>query len=106
MIKHLVTSMRMLHNAPSVREFRSKILVKNLPWTVGDIELAQHFSQFGKVKEATVLYDMDTKLPRGFGYVEFMSREHYQTALNHQFHMLEGRLLDLEPASKYTKDEY
>lgn len=100
MFKHLTSSIRMLRTAPSEGEFGWKIFVKNLPWTVGDTELAQHFSQFGKVKATAVQYDSNSKLSRGYGFVTFLSREHYQTALNHQSHMLEGRLLEVQPATE------
>ncbi|MFV9506521.1 MAG: RNA recognition motif domain-containing protein [Oscillochloridaceae bacterium umkhey_bin13] len=47
-----------------------KLFVGNLPWSVGDEELAQVFSPHGEVQSARVITDRDTGRSRGFGFVE------------------------------------
>ncbi len=47
-----------------------KLFVGNLPWSVGDEELARVFSSHGEVQSARVITDRDTGRSRGFGFVE------------------------------------
>jgi RNA recognition motif-containing protein len=47
-----------------------KLFVGNLPWSVGDAELTQIFSNHGEVQSARVISDRDTGRSRGFGFVE------------------------------------
>ena len=47
-----------------------KLFVGNLPWSVGDDELAQIFTPHGDVQSARVITDRDTGRSRGFGFVE------------------------------------
>lgn len=47
-----------------------KLFVGNLPWSVGDDELARIFAPHGDVQSARVITDRDTGRSRGFGFVE------------------------------------
>ena len=47
-----------------------KLFVGNLPWSVGDDELARIFTPHGDVQSARVITDRDTGRSRGFGFVE------------------------------------
>jgi RNA recognition motif-containing protein len=47
-----------------------KLFVGNLPWSVGDEELAHVFGTHGEVQSARVITDRDTGRSRGFGFVE------------------------------------
>ena len=47
-----------------------KLFVGNLPWSVGDAELAEIFADHGEVQSARVISDRDTGRSRGFGFVE------------------------------------
>jgi RNA recognition motif-containing protein len=47
-----------------------KLFVGNLPWSVGDAELTEIFSNHGEVQSARVISDRDTGRSRGFGFVE------------------------------------
>ncbi len=47
-----------------------KLFVGNLPWSVGDEELAGMFAPHGDVQSARVITDRDTGRSRGFGFVE------------------------------------
>ena len=46
------------------------IYVGNLPWSAGDQELEDLFSQFGNVQRSRVILDRETGRSRGFGFVE------------------------------------
>lgn len=52
----------------------STIFVRNLPFTCGDEDLADHFSQFGSVRYARVVYDQSTERSRGTGFVCFRNK--------------------------------
>nr|BFD61622.1 hypothetical protein BdHM001_03030 [Bdellovibrio sp. HM001] len=47
-----------------------KLYVGNLPYSVDDEALHQHFAQFGAVDSAKVIMDRDTGRSKGFGFVE------------------------------------
>ena len=60
----------------------AKLYVGNLPYTVGDEDLRNLFSQAGTVKEATVIKDRDTRRSKGFGFVEMETQAEAETAIN------------------------
>jgi RNA recognition motif-containing protein len=76
-----------------------KVFIRNLPWTVSSHELRTYFSQFGYVTRATVLYNNDTGLSRGFGYVDFNKREAFEAVMSQPQHILEGQRLRVEEGS-------
>ncbi|MBO9667273.1 MAG: RNA-binding protein [Bdellovibrio sp.] len=47
-----------------------KLYVGNLPYTVDDEALHNHFAQFGAVDSAKVIMDRETGRSKGFGFVE------------------------------------
>ncbi|CAF2633755.1 unnamed protein product [Rotaria sp. Silwood2] len=73
-----------------------KLFIRNLPWTISSHELRTYFSQFGYVTRATVLYNNDTGLSRGFGYVDFNKREAFEAVMSQPQHILEGQRLRVE----------
>lgn len=75
-----------------------KIFVSNLPWTVGHRELKQYFSQYGYVTTASVVFDKDTGLSKGFGFISFSTEGGHSSAVQKSGHSLEGNLLVLQPA--------
>ena len=50
-----------------------KLYVGNLPWSIGNQELEDLFSNYGAVTSVNVITDRDTKRSRGFGFVELDS---------------------------------
>lgn len=74
-----------------------KVFVGNLPWTVGHMELRQHFSQFGHVVSSNVNFDRSTGMSKQYGFVTFGNRTGYDAALNKSTHLLEGHILDVNP---------
>ena len=57
------------------------IYVGNLSYDVGDRELEKAFSEFGAIKSVKIVSDMATGRSRGFGFVEFESREDGERAI-------------------------
>jgi len=47
-----------------------KIYVGNLSFQTSENDMRELFSQFGEVKDATILLDRETGRSRGFGFVE------------------------------------
>ncbi|XP_067005343.2 SRA stem-loop-interacting RNA-binding protein, mitochondrial-like [Anabrus simplex] len=76
-----------------------KLFVGNLPWTVGHRELKTYFSEFGHVVTASVVFDRNTGISRGYGFVIFSIQGGYENATNRQNHSLEGNTLSIQPAS-------
>ena len=53
----------------------AKLFVGNLPWSMTGDELQEIFSQFGEIKEVTLITDRMSGRSKGFGFVEFVSEE-------------------------------
>ncbi|XP_075232073.1 SRA stem-loop-interacting RNA-binding protein, mitochondrial-like [Lycorma delicatula] len=83
----------------SVARSLRKVFVGGLPWTVGTNELRQYFSEFGHVVNAFVIFDRNTGLSRGYGFVTFGNPAGFNSALNQQKHILEGNVLQIQPAN-------
>lgn len=60
----------------------NKIYVGNLPFSVTDDSLGQHFAQYGNVQSARVIKDTHTGRSKGFGFVEMSTDEEAQAAIN------------------------
>lgn len=71
-----------------------KLYVGNLPWSIGDDQLASMFSQAGTVVSASVIIDRFSGRSKGFGFVEMASQAEADAAIA-QFNEteLEGRKL-------------
>lgn len=61
--------------ANHITDNSSTIFVRNLPFTVLDPELKEHFNQFGPVRYARVVMDRQTDRPKGTGFVCFFNVE-------------------------------
>ncbi|XP_059470436.1 uncharacterized protein LOC132193656 [Neocloeon triangulifer] len=77
-----------------------RIFVGNLPWTVGHQELRHYFSEFGNVASAYVVFDKNTGMSRGYGFVSFGNQNAFANAINKQNHLLEGNNLTVNPAQQ------
>lgn len=76
-----------------------KLFVANLPWTVGNKELKLYFSKYGHVSSASIVYDKNCGMSRGFGFVSYSNQSGFNAAVNQSVHALEGRALTVQPAS-------
>ncbi len=59
----------------------TRIYVGNLPYSADDQQLAQLFSAFGDVVEATIVMDRATGQSKGFGFVEMANDEDARKAI-------------------------
>jgi cold-inducible RNA-binding protein len=59
----------------------TRIYVGNLPYTADSQQLAQMFSAYGVIVDATVVIDRSTGQSKGFGFVEMTTDESVQRAI-------------------------
>ena len=67
----------------------TRIYVGNLPYTTDNEQLAQLFSAFGDVVEASVVMDRDSGRSKGFGFVQMSSDDAARNAIT----ALDGTIL-------------
>lgn len=71
----------------------SRLYVGNLSYQTTDESLREFFSAAGAVKETEVVMDRQMGRSKGFGFVEMMTEEEAQNAIN----VLNGKMLDQRP---------
>ena len=84
-----------------------KIYVGNIPHSLRDEELSQHFQTYGQVASAAVLKDKFTGESRGFGFVEMTAKAEAEAAiagLNGK--PLNGRTLTVNEARPKTESSF
>ncbi|KAG6403758.1 hypothetical protein SASPL_135989 [Salvia splendens] len=85
----------------------NRLYVGNLAWGVDNLTLETLFSEQGKVKEATVVYDRDSGRSRGFGFVTYGSAQEVDNAIRSFDGMdLNGRSIRVSRAEARPKREY
>lgn len=60
----------------------AKLYVGNLPYSVTEARLEEHFSQHGKVVSARIITDKFSGRSKGFGFVEMESDEQAERAIS------------------------
>ncbi|KYG60555.1 RNA-binding protein [Bdellovibrio bacteriovorus] len=76
-----------------------KLYVGNLPYSVDDEALHQHFAQFGAVDSAKVIMDRETGRSKGFGFVEMADDNAADTAIEKANGIeLSGRAINVSEA--------
>lgn len=68
-----------------------KIFVTSLPWKATDGDLEKFFEKYGTVVSAQVIIDRDTGRSKGFGFVEFASKDQADYALDADGTEMDGR---------------
>ncbi len=77
----------------------SKLYVGNMSYNVSEDDLRELFSQAGEIKEVTLIMDRDTRRPKGFGFVEFVTQADAEKAIQmFNDHELDGRRLTVNMA--------
>jgi RNA recognition motif-containing protein len=76
-----------------------KLYVGNLPFSIDDAALKDHFAQVGAVESATVISDRATGRSKGFGFVEMGTDELAKQAIE-KFHQtdFDGRTITVAEA--------
>lgn len=75
-----------------------KIFVGGLPSTVNETDFKKYFEQFGTITDVVVMYDHNTKRPRGFGFITYNSEEAVDRVLLKTFHELNGKMVEVKRA--------
>ena len=77
----------------------TRLYVGNLAYSITSQTLEQLFSEFGQVKDATVVQDRDTGRSKGFGFVEMSDNGAAQAAIQGMnLKEIEGRCLTVNEA--------
>ena len=77
----------------------TRLYVGNLAYSVTSQSLEQLFSQFGQVKDASVVQDRDTGRSKGFGFVEMSDNAAAQAAIQGMnLKEVDGRCLTVNEA--------
>lgn len=77
---------------------KKKIFVGGLSPNVDDCQLGDYFKKFGVITRAIVITDINTKLSRGFGYVEFAREESANIVMENDRHYLGGAWVEVKRA--------
>lgn len=77
-----------------------KIFVGGLSQTVTEDDLRTHFSYYGQVTQAKILYDGVTGNSRGFGFVLFVDDACVFRVLQQQKHKIHGKLAEVKRFAK------
>jgi RNA recognition motif-containing protein len=67
-------------------------IVGNLSWTTTELALGRHFEQYGDIKSVKIIEDFNGR-SKGFGYVEFESKNTVAAALKADGSELDGRTI-------------
>ena len=82
-----------------------KLYVGNLPYSVGNKELAEMFASYGEVSEAMVIMDKFSGRSKGFGFVTLTSDEAAQKAITEMNgKQIEGREIKVNEAKPMDPD--
>jgi RNA recognition motif-containing protein len=53
------------------KSIRDKVFVGGLDYSMRDIDLKDHFEQYGRIKDYQIIRDPVSRSSRGFGFVKF-----------------------------------
>lgn len=59
-----------------------KLYVGNLPFTAGEDQIRDLFSQYGTPDSVRLITDRETGRPKGFGFVEFSNDQEAKNAMS------------------------
>lgn len=90
--------------AEHVSSGHRKLFVGGLGWDTKRAELHDYFSQFGPLVQAEVMYNRDTGVPRGFGFVTFMNENDADAAMAKRHHQINHKTAEVKYAVKKGDD--
>lgn len=74
-----------------------KIFVGGLSLEVTETEFKDHFGKYGVVKEGIIMYDRNSGLSRGFGFITFEKEDSVEAVLKTE-HELKGKVVEIKRA--------
>eukprot|EP00795_Rhopilema_esculentum_P008028 gene8028-13938_t len=74
-----------------IKKRKTKIFVGGLKYSSKDDVLKEYFSQFGEIEEAVVIYDRESGLSKGYGFVTMSTDEAAELAIRDKSPRLDGR---------------
>lgn len=77
----------------------ARLFVGNIPWTANGKDLRKYFSEFDYVVAANVVFDRNTGISKGYGFVTFGNPSAYDAIKDVKNHILEGNILVIQPAN-------
>ncbi|KAK4420982.1 Organelle RRM domain-containing protein 6, chloroplastic [Sesamum alatum] len=83
----------------------SKIIVKNLPFSMSESRSRKEFSKFGQIAEVKLVKDEARKTSKGYAFIQYSLQDEAMLALetmDHQY--FDGRLLVVEIAKPWRND--
>ncbi|MCK4651091.1 RNA-binding protein [Candidatus Babeliales bacterium] len=83
-----------------------KLYVGNLPSTATQESVEALFSQYGPIESVVLIKDRETGLFKGFGFVEFQSKEDANKALELNGKDFEGQQLKVNVARPKNPNRY
>jgi RNA recognition motif-containing protein len=83
------------------------LFVKNLPYNMAEDDIGDRFRHFGELANIRVAYNWQTKLSKGFAYIEFKEHASAKAALQ-KMHgkMILGRPLHVDYDANKQKNSY
>lgn len=82
----------------------TKLFVANLSWTIGTRELMNYFREFGRIANASVIFDKNTGVSKGYGFVTYYSKDSLEKINNQKVHVLEGWPIIIETVTGSSKN--
>ncbi|KAI3801097.1 hypothetical protein L1987_29199 [Smallanthus sonchifolius] len=75
-----------------------KIFVGGLPSTLTEEQFRQYFENYGEVTDVVIMFDQNTNIPRGFGFISFDTEDAVDRVLQKSFHELNNKLVEVKQA--------
>ncbi|GAA6001718.1 RNA-binding protein [Rhodotorula paludigena] len=75
-----------------------KLFVRALPQTCTQESFRSYWRQFGPITDATLMMDKETGRHRGFGFVNYETREAVEKVLQSGPHYMDGQMLEVKRA--------
>lgn len=88
------------------RDMSNKLFVGGISQQVYAEDLRRYFAQFGRIREARILYDGKTGKSRGFGFVLFDSAAEVESVLAVGIHKIKKKPVEVKRFNKDKDEEY
>lgn len=77
-----------------------KIFVGGLPHGLTEVDFNGYFSKYGEIEDSVVMYDRNTKKPRGFGFITYKDENSIDLVLKDKFkHKIHNKWIEWKRAT-------